>query len=200
MTINSGLFGRISAFFIAFVLGIVGTVANAAIIYRADFESEINTSSTNPVNSGTIKRLNDACVLQDQQSYTFGTDQHVRRIQNVVRAGSYALTQIVQKGCDYRSSNPDGRQKPRVGLVPKKSAISLSAGQEYWVAFSFYLPTDYQFESNSNNRDNMFQIFKEDNRDNGANPFPVNIDRDILEIQAFNLARAQTRWSKTSAR
>lgn len=166
LTPNVSAIVRLGAFFIVFSLCLVGAASNAAIIYRADFETEINTSSTNPVNSGTIKRLNEACVLQDPQSYTYGTDQHVRRIQNVVRAGSYALTQIVQKGCDYRSSNPDGRQKPRVGLVPKKSAISLSAGQEYWIAFSFYLPTDYQFESNSNNRDNVFQIFKEDNRDN----------------------------------
>ncbi|MFZ1395654.1 MAG: heparin lyase I family protein, partial [Candidatus Promineifilaceae bacterium] len=189
-----GNIGRIGAFFIACALAFP---AAAAILYTNANETPLNTGASNPVDSGTIKRLDDSCVLQDPQSYTHSDTQHVRRVTAPVRAGTYAQVQIVQKGCDYRSSNPDLRQKPRVGMVPKKTVIdahSTTAGKrERWVSFSFYLSTDFQFETNTLNPDNLFQNFKEGSRSYGASNFDVTLKGTTLELQARNAsANGQT--------
>lgn len=183
---------RLCAFFSVCALAFP---AVGAIIYRADFETEINTSSTSPINSGSISRLDDNCVSYDRQSYTPSAIQHVRRATSPARIGGHSLLQLVQKGCSYAvtMSNPDLRQKPRVGFIPKKTVIELFAGTEYWIAQSIYLPTSWQTETNSLNPDNLFQLFKEDNRNNGAHSFGIDVKQSEIQFTAWNTGAGATK-------
>lgn len=176
--------GRLCAFFIAFCLCFVSNVANAAIIYTNANETQLNTSSSNPVDSGTVRALNDNCQLLELD--TFSPGYHVDRVTSPVRAGTYAQIQTLQKGCDYRSSNPVDYQKPRVGMIPKRTVIAPTVGNEYWVAMSVYIPADWQTETLSNREESLFQLFKDSNRDDGAWAFGVIIDRDQLELTNWN--------------
>ena len=54
MTVNSGLFGRLCAFFIAFVLCVVGTGADAATYYVSTSGSDSNNGTST---SGAVEPL-----------------------------------------------------------------------------------------------------------------------------------------------
>ena len=186
--------------------------ASAEILYRGDFETgNIYDSGSTKVDTFYYAGLGPNCVNRED-NYSAANDNRI--ITSPVRYGNYANAQTIRYNCDYRPLNEGGLQKPRQSLKILSKSLSMVEGKEYWLAFSFMLPTSWVSDY-STNRDNLFQLVKEktttapDARKTGPNI--VNIEEysgnfvmlvdDVIdsngnasEVEAFKWATTKGEW------
>ncbi|MGB3622026.1 MAG: heparin lyase I family protein [Ketobacter sp.] len=144
-------------------LVLASPLAYSDILYRGDFETGyIKTGGKDRNNSFYYGAFGPNC---SNSVNAYNQDNDNRLVSNNVRYGKYANAQTIRYNCNYSSLNNGIHQKPRQALSIFE-AQKIEEGKEYWVGLSFKVDSSW-VSDHSNNRDNLFQLYKEKNS-NGA--------------------------------
>lgn len=160
--------------FLFVLAAVVSWNVSANILFNGSFESgQIFIMDENRSHDSFYYGAMGADCKPSTREYDSKGDNRV--VTEPVRYGKYANAQTVRYDCDYRPFNGGTLQKPRQSLKVVPKIQSMFEGKEYWIAFSFMLDKDWVSDY-SKNRDNIFQLVKENTSTaNGARETGPNI-------------------------
>lgn len=147
------------------LLALIFTLALSAqsfgvILFRGDFESgTIVKPAANKPDSFWQNVMGPGCTLTNDANArgTYNAANDVHLVTTPKRAGDYAVSILTRRLCDYRTLNGEGEQKGRQEILIQEQSFKQYLNTEYWVGFSFYIPTSYNVETNTQAVTSIFQ-------------------------------------------
>ena len=124
-------------------------LSQAGIIFLSDFETGGFSGASDNHDGWQVTALPREAVVQSA-----GVDP-VTSTEVPIRAGRYSARLHIDYSKDYSSINGSGDDKPRNNL--NKYPLRFDYGKDYWVAWSVYIPTDWE-DDYDKNHDTLLQV------------------------------------------
>jgi hypothetical protein len=147
-------------YILSVLLALVSIQSYGAIIFRGDFESgTIVKPAANKPDSFWQNVMGPGCTLTNDANArgTYNAANDIHLVTSPKRAGDYAVSILTRRLCDYRTLNGEGEQKGRQEILVQEQSFKQYLNTEYWVGFSFYIPTSYNIETNDQAITSIFQ-------------------------------------------
>jgi hypothetical protein len=147
-------------YILSVLLALVSIQSYGAIIFRGDFESgTIVKPAANKPDSFWQNVMGPGCTLTNDANArgTYNAANDIHLVTSPKRAGDYAVSILTRRLCDYRTINGEGEQKGRQEILVQEQSFKQYLNTEYWVGFSFYIPTSYNIETNDQAITSIFQ-------------------------------------------